>query len=130
MNHRVFVYGSLLAGLHNHRLLHSARFVAPGETRPEYEMRSLGGFPGVLAGGSTTIVGEVYAVDDDTLRQLDRLEGHPHFYKRTATVVRIAGAAHWVWMYQLVEPRPEAPLVTSGNWRRYRYLRDCGGEVR
>ncbi len=46
-------------------------------------MVSLGAYPGIIAGGSTAIVGEVYEVDEATLAELDRLEGHPEFYRRT-----------------------------------------------
>jgi gamma-glutamylcyclotransferase (GGCT)/AIG2-like uncharacterized protein YtfP len=32
--------------------------------------------------GSDRISGEVYEIDDQTLRSCDHLEGHPHFYIR------------------------------------------------
>ena len=36
----------------------------------------------MIDGGETAVVGEVYDVDAVTLAALDRLEGHPRFYRR------------------------------------------------
>lgn len=80
----VFVYGSLMKGLHNNYILETAEFQGkdfiPSST---YSMYSLGGFPGLIKDTSGSIIsGEVYKVDDETLQRLDRLEGNGHFYTR------------------------------------------------
>ena len=80
--HLIAVYGSLKRGFGNHSLLAKSRFVAEATTEPTFTMLSLGGFPGIVAGGETAIWCEVYEVDKETLHRLDRLEGHPDFYKR------------------------------------------------
>ncbi|HJL14439.1 MAG TPA: gamma-glutamylcyclotransferase family protein, partial [Sandaracinaceae bacterium LLY-WYZ-13_1] len=51
-------------------------------TVPRYRLVSLGRFPAMVGGGRTRVVGEVYEVDGATLERLDRLEGHPGFYRR------------------------------------------------
>ena len=78
----IFVYGSLLKGLGNHLVLKRARFVRDAHTTPAFTLVNLGAYPGLLAGGTTAVRGEVYVVDDETLAALDRLEGHPNFYRR------------------------------------------------
>jgi gamma-glutamylcyclotransferase (GGCT)/AIG2-like uncharacterized protein YtfP len=89
---RVFVYGSLMTGLHNNRLLREggARLVGPA-TIPagRYAMVSLGAFPGLVdarwrdQGAASPIVGEIWEVDAMTLVRLDRLEGvEGGFYRR------------------------------------------------
>ncbi|MBC7171469.1 MAG: gamma-glutamylcyclotransferase, partial [Polyangiaceae bacterium] len=68
---RVFVYGTLLAGEPNHRMLAGARLVAEARTEPAFELRDLGPFPGLVRGGAHVVVGEVYEVDGSTLVALD-----------------------------------------------------------
>jgi len=78
--HQVFVYGSLKRGFHNHGLLSKSTFLSEGASCG-LEMYSLGSFPAVTH-GKGSVVGEIWEVDDDTLADLDRLEGHPNFYRR------------------------------------------------
>ena len=63
--YRVFVYGTLLSGFGNHARLLAGRskMIGEAQTYAEYTMVSLGGFPGVIEGGDTSIQGEVYEVD-------------------------------------------------------------------
>lgn len=115
---RVFVYGTLLAGEPNHRVLAGARLVAEGRTQPAFELRDLGPFPGLVHGGGHAVVGEVYEVDDATLAALDRLEGHPRFYRRTT--VSLADGEQ-VWTYLLGPEQVEGrPIIRSGSWRARR----------
>ena len=72
---RVFVYGTLLAGEPNHRLLARARLVTEARTKPAFELRDLGSSPRLVRGGAHAVAGEVYEVDEATLAALDRLEG-------------------------------------------------------
>ena len=67
-------------------------------------MISLHSFPGVLKmdnGEGYSILGELYEVDDHTLKNLDVLEGNGHFYKRE--LVRIHSHPEKAWMYVLME---------------------------
>ena len=77
----IFVYGSLKKGYFNHPLLDriGARFVGKALSPPNYDIFDLGAFPGMIY-GDYSVAGEVYRVDDIT--PVDRLEGHPNFYKR------------------------------------------------
>jgi gamma-glutamylaminecyclotransferase len=82
---RAFVYGSLKKGLGNHRLLEQSKFLGRCFIEGRYKFLSLGGFPGLVMDDSsaiTRVVGEVYQINEDALRSLDWLEGHPRFYKR------------------------------------------------
>ncbi len=115
---RVFVYGSLLAGEPNHRVLASARFVAHARTRPTFALHDLGAFPGVVAGGATAVVGEIYEVDGPTLDRLDRLEGHPHLYRRE--VIELEGGVELAYIYVYVASLGRARAISSGDWRQHR----------
>lgn len=115
---KIFVYGTLLRGEGNHRLLSNARRVGVARTTPSYRMHSLGGFPGVVAGGEQAILGEVYEVDEQTLDALDRLEGHPSFYART--VIALEGGER-VSTYLLERAQvARCPVIPSGSWLEHR----------
>jgi gamma-glutamylaminecyclotransferase len=125
---RVFVYGTLMRGFGNHRLLSNSIFVREARTVPIFEMISLGGFPAILAGGKTSIVGEVFDVGHATLAQLDRLEGHPHFYERMLIALESGNELDtWsggkVYAYVLSRGRMRFgrtdPVVASGSWREH-----------
>ncbi|MGN6105207.1 MAG: gamma-glutamylcyclotransferase [Kofleriaceae bacterium] len=112
---RVFVYGTLLAGERNHRLLTSARFIGGAVTMPRFELRNLGSYPALVRGGGRTIAGEVYEVDAVTLKALDALERHPTFYRRFP--MRLADgtiAETYLLRRSQVEGRP---IIDSNNWR-------------
>jgi gamma-glutamylaminecyclotransferase len=116
---RVFVYGTLLAGEPNHGVLAGAtRLADEARTEPAFELRDLGPFPGLVRGGSHAVVGEVYEVDDVTLAALDRLEGHPRFYKRSRISLDDGALVEtYLLSPQQVEGRP---VIDSGNWRARR----------
>jgi gamma-glutamylaminecyclotransferase len=125
MTYRVFVYGSLLSGLHNHHCLRGAKFVADAETAPGlYQLLSLGAFPGLIhkpAAGAPAVCGEVYDVDQDTLDTLDRLEGNGHFYNRDVLRVHtLDGKPLQAWAYLLsAGAAREHPSIPSGCWRAH-----------
>lgn len=101
----VFVYGTLKKGQGNHGLLRDANFIGRGHTmKPNYQMYSLGPFPGVVL-GDREIYGEVYMVDSKAMSRLDHLEGHPFMYERHLIDVGIYGdkkgeeSKGKAWMY-------------------------------
>lgn len=115
---RVFVYGTLLFGEGSHHLLTRARWIGPARTEDGYTLHDLGHFPAMVKAGSSSIIGEVYDVDSRTLAAMDRLEGHPRFYRRALIVLADGMAAE---TYLLSEVRASAcPRIESGNWRAYR----------
>lgn len=132
-NHIIFVYGTLMMGFYNNRILSNGNAVYLGHalTKDKYHMLHLGGFPGVIEANenyekATQIWGEVFKVDDPTKDRMDALEGHPDFYKRT-----------WVKAIPFFNSVPEIDVemyifqndrmfggsshrvVSSGNWRLY-----------
>jgi gamma-glutamylaminecyclotransferase len=81
-SHNIFVYGTLRSGFHNNYLLMNAKLIGKGKTKTKMAM-FISGIPYVnRSSPEYQIVGEVYSVDDSTLKRLDSLEGHPDWYKR------------------------------------------------
>ncbi len=85
--HLVFVYGTLMEGEHHHDELRGAEFLGARRTSPHYELVQIDYFPAMLEGGSTSVLGELYRVDDAILARLDTLEEVPHYYLRKAIVL-------------------------------------------
>lgn len=110
----VFVYGTLRNGHSNHHLLKEAHCYGIGSTEAAYAMYLLGGYPYVT--GSETrypIVGELYAVDGDTLKTLDSVEGHPRYYERREITVIVGEERHLAWMYFR---NPQGVLMQGGDF--------------
>ncbi len=86
---RVFVYGTLKKGLHNHYyFLKEAKFLGKATAVEEWTMVGENmSFPYVLGKSKLNdwighkIQGEVYLVDEETKKNIDRLEGVPTHYK-------------------------------------------------
>ena len=74
---RVFVYGTLKRDGRNHRFLAGQQFLGAACTPPGFTLFSLGKYPGMMRAPDDTagVTGELWAVDDACLKQLDELEG-------------------------------------------------------
>lgn len=114
---RVFVYGSLLRGEPNHRLLRGARFIGVDRTRAAFTLFDLGGFPAMATDGTVAVIGEIYEVDAAMLVALDRLEGHPRFYMRTP--IRLQSRRH-AEVYVIPRARlVRQPVIVGGDWKAH-----------
>ena len=111
---KVFCYGSLKRGFGNHPYhLGKADYLGVAVTLPQYSLFSLGSYPGVINGGVTAIEGELYEVNDEELSSLDRLEGHPSYYKRE----EIETSEGVAWIYLLPQDRyKDTPIIENGIW--------------
>ena len=121
MAHLVFVYGTLLTGCGNHRVIEAGDLVGPAITDAEYTMISLGGFPGVIEGGRVAVAGELYRVSDTTLASLDQLEGNGNFYTRIEREITTTdGELVTAWVYCLpAHYLTDHSVIESGSWREH-----------
>lgn len=77
----VFVYGTLMKGYWNHRLLQQSEFLGKGLLNG-YDMYRVSSFPGIIPNNKGYITGELYQVDYKTLERLDLLESEGTMYIR------------------------------------------------
>ena len=82
-------------------------------------MYSLGSYPAVIMGGTDSITGELYRVNDEGFLRLDHLEGYPSFYDRIKVPTRISKSG--VWMYIINGERSLNYVsahnkITGGTW--------------
>lgn len=117
---RVFVYGTLLEGLHNHHLLEGSRKVGAGWSVEKMVMRHKG-VPFVSRQEAVCVIrGEVYEVNAQTLRRLDKLEGHPTWYRREEIEVEVEGGPGGrAWVYLLGDMGEGATLIGDGDYRAF-----------
>lgn len=125
----VFVYGTLKQDGYNHFLLKGTEFIGYATTTEKFQMVQVHTFPALLKKEYSTIHGECYRVDDETLKQLDMLE-LPYGYERYYTWVRLmnTNALERVLCYVsgaqiarklegcLSDSVPGFSIVESGKW--------------
>lgn len=117
----VSVYGSLRRGLGNHRLLENSGVNEIGEfvTEPKYTLFSLGGFPGIHENGTTAVKMEVYEVDDDTFKRLDRLEGYDPDNEEYSMYLRRIINTPFGDAYYYVYNGSARGSIEHGDWKKF-----------
>ena len=108
----VFVYGTLRRGEANHGFLRGAKCLGMHRTERRYTMHDLGAYPAIVEGGTTAVLGEVYAVDNKMLARLDRLEDYPEEYSRG----RVKTPFGWAWIYLYCGAPENGAAIASGDW--------------
>ena len=99
----LFVYGTLMPGMGNYGLIEAqVHSTHPASTRGI--LCSLGTIPAMIPGDGI-VRGVLLTVDQDALKETDRLEGVPHFYQRKETTVTLDdGSQVEAWVYEHAEP--------------------------
>ncbi len=132
---KVFVYGTLMQGEGNNRLLEGCHRIGEAVTEQPFKLHNVG-FPVTFYHEEgKPVLGELYDIPDEihaeTLARLDRLEAEGAMYKRT--VVRViplsrAEPAIETWMYvgipqfwQGIINRPSVEPNSAGflSWREH-----------
>jgi gamma-glutamylcyclotransferase (GGCT)/AIG2-like uncharacterized protein YtfP len=118
--HLVFVYGTLRSGSARSMSIRfpGSKFIA--EAKVSGSLYDLGAYPGLLLNElNSSVIGEVYEVDDGILNELDEFEASSH-YVRKQVEISLGTHSRGCWIF---EPDPEfySPnrLITSGDWIEY-----------
>ena len=120
---KVFVYGTLKRGNSVRGLdtWGNADFVGDAVTSlSHFSLHDLGIFPAVSNTGEDHIAGEVWTVSDETLDNLDRIEGYPDFYNR----MQVDTTQGRAWMYYIpnINEYRTTPIESDTNqiasWRK------------
>lgn len=120
--HLVSVYGSLRSGMgNNHYYLSESEYKGTFPTEPEYTLHSLSTYPGLKLNGNTSVVMEVYEVDEETLKNLNRLEGYypgekSTFYDRIEIDTPWGKAFTYIYVGEL----SKNSIVESGDWVKFK----------
>ena len=113
--HLIFVYGTLRKGQCNHHFLERSKFIGNAKTKLGYALYG-SGVPFLSRTRAVSqVIGEVYAVDNATLRRLDELEGHPDAYKREQAEAVLEDGTEltpWIYFYDTAQ----GDLIESGDF--------------
>src|SRR5687767_13667394 len=120
--HLVFVYGTLRRGDARAMSIRfpNSKFIAAAKVSGS--LYDLGAYPGlVLNEQNTSVIGEVYEVDDEILNQLDEIEASSD-YVRKQVEISLGTQRRSCWLY-VPERNPEFypghKLIASGDWAEY-----------
>jgi gamma-glutamylcyclotransferase (GGCT)/AIG2-like uncharacterized protein YtfP len=118
--HLVFVYGTLRRGSAQSMFARfpTSQFIA--EANVNGSLYDLGAYPGLLVNESKSpVTGEVYEIDDETLKKLDDFESSSDYWRKQIEI-SLGSQRRMCWTY---EPNPESyslhTLITSGDWIEY-----------
>lgn len=113
----VFVYGTLKRGGKLHGYLENSRFLGEGQIRGELVL--LGWYPGLRENADKTVHGELFQIDDITLRALDRAEGTQYglFERKLVEVLEKDGGTVHAWAYFYAQPLRGEPEIAGGRFQ-------------
>ena len=121
----VFVYGTLMRGGANHRVMTRlcARYVVSARTSKSRTLVDLGPYPALLPSDEArdalapNVHGEVFAIDDAAFPLLDEFEGCPSLYTRERIALVSDAGELEAWVYVLARRIPSsAKVVETGRY--------------
>ncbi len=114
MKHRVFVYGTLKRGFRLHFYLESGKFLGEGFIEG-YEMYIVDWYPAVIK-GKGKVFGEIYEVDDKTLKLLDEIEDEGLLYKRVKEKVYTGKGIVEAFIYVYLKDVSDLRKIKTGKF--------------
>jgi gamma-glutamylaminecyclotransferase len=112
----IAVYGTLKKGYTNYNTyLTTSKFIGSGKTKDKYPL-IIKGLPYMIdeRGKGHNVAVDVFKVSNPVLDKLDKLEGHPTWYKRKQIPVVVKGKTLTCWIYfNICEAVGSQPMHTT-----------------
>lgn len=113
----LFVHGTLRRGCSNNKVLSESELIGHAETAEDCALYNINRKPVLAKRAVSKVKGEVYSVNEDTLKMVDRLKKHPHINKREKVQVRLQdGNTVEAWAYFHIQPLHDSILIESGEY--------------
>ena len=120
---RIFIYGTLLQGLHRHYLIKNSVLLGPGKIVGK--LWDLGNYPG-LTQGDGSVIGELFESDTNTIQQLDimevfyqKLPSKSLFIRKSTEVRLFSGDVTYADCYFYNGPVNYGSPISCGDYRRH-----------
>jgi gamma-glutamylaminecyclotransferase len=121
MKFTVFVYGTLQTMMRANFLLETSEFLGECQTQNKYYLSCHeNGIPPFLYENeeSSVIHGEAYEINEETLNNLDELEGHPNrYYRKEIEILLDDKSIVTCWCY--FHPKKNSIHLSEGNYKKY-----------
>lgn len=113
----LFIYGTLMSEMAAHAVLEGATPRGPARTPPSYRLVDCGAYPAMVAGGTLSVIGELYAMNHVTLARVDLHEQHPVLFQRTMIALEggVPAFAYLLRSDQVIGRRP----IRTGDYRAH-----------
>lgn len=111
----IAVYGTLKKGYSNYNhYLTSSKYVGKGKTKDKYPL-VVSGLPYLIEerGQGFNVEVDVFKVSASVLANLDRLEGHPTWYRRKQIDIQMKGKVLKCWVYFNLRERANGQTLHS-----------------
>lgn len=96
----LFVYGTLMKGEVNHHYLRDCEYMGEAII-DDCELLELDGYPGIISSFNVQVRGEVYKVDDNSLKEIHELEGDEYLY--TKGIVHLNDQDIEIYYYEYIK---------------------------
>jgi gamma-glutamylcyclotransferase (GGCT)/AIG2-like uncharacterized protein YtfP len=124
----VAVYGTLKKGYSNYnRFLTSSKHIGKGKTDDKYPL-IISGLPYLLEmkGIGHNVEVDVFKVSDAKVKELDALEGHPHWYRRKQIPIKMKdGGVLMCWIYFNIAERYRGQEVHESYTQTYSFVKQA-----
>ncbi len=121
MKQRIFVYGALRKGASNAWRMKDATWISTANVQGT--LVKVDWYPGLVLLGTTQVQGEVYEVDEETLKELDEFEGigvddgRSDEYRRIEAHVNLdSGEGIRAFLYEWQLGIDAYEVVEGGDW--------------
>lgn len=117
---KVFVYGTLKKGYHNHFMLKDSKFMGTGVI-DDHTLIDSPYYPYAIERKGSEVFGQVYKVTKETMKRLDMLEGYPEYYNKKKVKATIGKRKHNTYVYYISNKAHiavlQATYKTTDVWR-------------
>jgi gamma-glutamylcyclotransferase (GGCT)/AIG2-like uncharacterized protein YtfP len=128
---KVFVYGTLREGCSNSFLLENSHKLSR-QAYLEGRLQDTGnGYPGLVEDPTAVCCGELYEINEETLRKLDYLEGYQrgrqnNLYERTIRSVTTGNRKEEAYTYIYNYPFQTEEPISFNDWKVHEILEEDG----